>query len=241
MRAPWRRSADSRRRRALAKAPEGALTAYLSVPFPQESATIAETEFLALDLETTGLTAGKDRILSVGYVPVIGGRVVLAGARSLVVAADGEVGHSATVHGLTDDAIAAGVSLEEAVGEVLGALAGRVLLAHYAVLEQGFLAAACERVWQGPFVCAVADTMEIQRGLLSRGFHDEPAPGALRLWAARARHGLPVYRAHDALVDALSCAELFLAQVAELAAAGGGNSATADPGGVRLDRVLTRG
>ena len=42
--------------------------------------------------------------------------------------------------------------------------------------------------------------------------------GALRLWTARERRGLPVYRAHEALTDALACAELYLAQRAELAA-----------------------
>ena len=45
-------------------------------------------------------------------------------------------------------------------------------------------------------------------------------PGDLRLWSARERHGLPVTTAHDALGDALACAELYLAQTAELIASG---------------------
>ena len=40
--------------------------------------------------------------------------------------------------------------------------------------------------------------------------------GALRLWTARERYGLPAGRPHDALGDALACAELYLGQVAEL-------------------------
>ena len=39
------------------------------------------------------------------------------------------------------------------------------------------------------------------------------------MWAARGQYGLPRYAAHAALTDALACAELYLAQVAELQAA----------------------
>jgi DNA polymerase-3 subunit epsilon len=40
------------------------------------------------------------------------------------------------------------------------------------------------------------------------------------LRAAGARAGLPAYASHDALVDAIAAAELFLAQMEELAGAG---------------------
>lgn len=40
--------------------------------------------------------------------------------------------------------------------------------------------------------------------------------GSLRLAHCRQRYNLPDYEAHNALVDALSCAELFLAQVGKM-------------------------
>ncbi|MGL5147516.1 MAG: hypothetical protein ACRC7Q_08495, partial [Plesiomonas shigelloides] len=43
--------------------------------------------------------------------------------------------------------------------------------------------------------------------------------GSLRLGACRQRYGLPVYSAHTAMVDALGCAELLLAQLASMNAA----------------------
>ena len=58
----------------------------------------------------------------------------------------------------------------------------------------------------------------LERRAVAGGWGSEPEGGALRLWAARERRGLPVYRAHEALTDALACAELYLAQAAELAA-----------------------
>jgi DNA polymerase-3 subunit epsilon len=59
-------------------------------------------------------------------------------------------------------------------------------------------------------------TLELQRRLLTR--HREVPHDALRLWRARARYGLPLTKPHDPLGDALACAELYLAQVAELGA-----------------------
>jgi DNA polymerase-3 subunit epsilon len=77
--------------------------------------------------------------------------------------------------------------------------------------------------------CEVVDTFVLEQRALegsagSGRWGREPEPGALRLWAARERRGLPVYRAHEALVDALACAELYLAQCAELEARSAGSS-----------------
>ena len=66
--------------------------------------------------------------------------------------------------------------------------------------------------------CVVVDTLDLERRVVAGGWGRDAGAGALRLWAARERHGLPVYRAHEALTDALACAELYLAQRAELEA-----------------------
>jgi DNA polymerase-3 subunit epsilon len=135
-----------------------------------------------------------------------------------LIATEGQVGQSATVHGLTDDALAEGMPLVDAVAEVLRAMSGRVLLAHFARIERDFLRIACERAWGSAMPTVIVDTMELHRRLLSRQWGAEIPDGGLRLWTARTRYGLPVYRAHEALTDALACAELYLAQTAEIAA-----------------------
>lgn len=179
---------------------------------------MTDLPLLAVDVETTGLDPRSGHILAVGLVPVDGRVIRLAGAGYLVVRVDAEVGQSATIHGLTDDIVAGGVELSEAVSRVLGELTGRVLLSHHASIETGFLGAACERLWGAGMPCASVDTMRLADRLLPRRFGEERAAGALRLWAVRDRYGLPVGRAHHALADAISCAELYLAETAELAA-----------------------
>ena len=187
---------------------------------PKPPATpVRDLELLAVDLETTGLDPARHEILSIGVVPVRGDTIELGGARQYAVrpVRPGGVGDSATVHGITDDAAAAAAPIAEVLPGVLAELDGRVLLAHHAAIEVGFLAAAGRRGSLEVPELTVVDTLRLQRRVLQRarpfGHHTE---GELSLASARRHLGLPRYRAHDALTDALACAELYLAQVALL-------------------------
>lgn len=220
------RSAASRRARAAARVPEGPVRDFLETPPPGGDTPLADLPLLAIDVETTGLDPRTDRVLSVGFVPVDGERIVLAGAGTMLVrpdddAADDGVGQSAVLHGITDDAVAAGVSTTDALDAVFTALTGRVLLAHFARIEVDFLGALCQRHLGARPPVLVVDTLELHHRILTggvdMGFSTPPTAGEMRLWAARERYGLPRYRAHDAMVDALACAELYLAQTRELA------------------------
>lgn len=220
-----------RRRRAARRLPDGPVRRYLEVPVPAGATPLGELRLLAVDVETTGLDPRRDRVLSVGFVPVDGDRIVLGGAGSVLVRSGGEgdddddgVGQSATVHGITDDDVAGGASVEHALGMVFEALVGRVLLAHHSRIEIDFLGALCRRTYGVRPPLLAVDTLGLQRRVagarLDMGFTAEPAGEDLRLWGARERFGLPRSRAHDALGDAVACAELYLAQVAELGTRG---------------------
>ncbi|MEO7421299.1 MAG: exonuclease domain-containing protein [Ornithinibacter sp.] len=217
------------RARALRRSAPGALRDYLATAVPARDVPLGELGLLAVDIETTGLDPRSDAVLSVGLVAVDGDEVRLGSARRLVVAGAagaGGVGQSAVFHGLTDDDLAAGMPLEEVVGVVLDALRGRVLLAHHVRIETGFLGAACARLWGAAMPCVTVDTMELERRAVSRGWGSEPEAGSLRLGSARERRGLPSYRSHECLTDALACAELYLAQRAELESASPGTTLT---------------
>lgn len=180
---------------------------------------VGELELLALDLETDGLDPQQSSILQVGFVPLrlgvdpAGGAsgISLAGAGQVLVAGSGALdASSVVVHGITDERSADGVSLEAALERTLDALHGRVLVAHCASVERSFLDRACRRVAGAPFVGATICTLELER----RWFPGPRTADGLRLGKLRSSHQLPHYPAHDALSDALACAELLLAQVA---------------------------
>jgi DNA polymerase-3 subunit epsilon len=218
MRGLRRRSgADRARERLAAQVPAGPLRTYLTTPTPGPGTEVGALRLLAVDLETTGLDPSRDAILSIGAVPVDGHRITLSGAFRVVVSGT-EVGRSAVVHGLTDDEVARGVPLGQALDRLLEALTGRVLLAHHARVEQRFLQAALRPALGTRLPLPTLDTMEIGHRLQGRGWGDETPEGSLRLRVLRERHGLPRYRSHEALTDALACAELYLAQVATLGA-----------------------
>lgn len=180
-------------------------------------ASVAETEFLVVDLETTGLDPRRDQVVSMAWVPVIGTqvRLGLAGGGLVQPPAGTEMGPSATVHGLTDDAVAGAAPIHDVLAPLLEALAGRVLVAHHAPLELSFLREPVRRLTGARMRTAVVDTMAVQHRL-ELGPHGEVRPGRLRLDQARRGYGLPRYGAHLALTDAIATAELLLAQAAEL-------------------------
>lgn len=210
-------SSLSRRRARAASRARGPLAAYYAgTPLPADATPASELRLLAIDVETTGLDPARDAVLSVGFVPVDGDTIVLGGARHMVLRTEREVGQSAVFHGLTDDMVAAGIPRLDALTATLEALTGRILLAHFAVIEVDFLSKACEEFFGAPFVTPVIDTLQLHNRLINRGFDDEAKGNELRLWNARARYGLPRYGAHEALTDAMACAELYLAHVAEM-------------------------
>lgn len=212
----FRRSPAQNRARQAQGLPPGPLRTFLETPVADPPTPADKVPMLAVDVETTGLDPNHDRLLSIGWVPVDGLAIPLSGARHLVVASDAEVGQSATIHGITDDALRTGTPLKECVDAFLSACTGRVLVAHHAQIETNYLGRACEQVYGVRPSFTTVDTMQIQYRLLTKGFDDEPPKGALRLWSARDQYGLPRYSAHNALVDALACGELLLAQVGAL-------------------------
>jgi DNA polymerase-3 subunit epsilon len=209
----WQRllALDYRRRRLLRRTPRGPLFDYLAAPFPGRGTDYRDVEFVALDLETTGLDPNRDEILSIGLVSLKAGRIDLATAAHYLVAPMQVIPErSAVIHQITDDAAAQGGALADVVPLILARLAGRVLLGHHVRVEREFLDAACRRLYGSGFLVPLSDTEALVRRWLEQ--RNQTVSGReLRLHALRGRYGLPRYKAHNALTDALATAELFCA------------------------------
>ncbi|MBN9644622.1 exonuclease domain-containing protein [Corynebacterium mendelii] len=191
----------------------GALADFYTATFPDGHTPLDQLKLLAVDVETTGLEPGTHRLLSIGWVPVNATSIDLSGAGHVIVKGSegaASVGHSATVHGLTDDAVAAGTDPAEAVAMVLEALKGRAMLTHYAPMEQGFLGQACKTHFGADLIVPIVDTFACERRHMEK-MATYPRGEDLRLARVRSRYNLPAYSNHNALTDAIACAELYLA------------------------------
>lgn len=207
-------SLEERRNWWLRKMPASPLRDYYNIPFPDKNADWRQVDYLALDFETTGLDEKKDEILSIGYTSINGSCMRLADATHILTRPSGVIpGESAVIHGIMDDKAANAEALEDVLPILLNALAGKAMLAHYAAIEYHFLSNACKRIYGYPFIGPVVDTLAAEV-LILRNREIPIQSGDLRLANVRKRYGLPRYRAHNALIDAISAGELFLAQLA---------------------------
>lgn len=171
-----------------------------------------EVVFLVVDGEMSGLDVKNSELLSLGWVPVEKGRIVLSDCQHILINANARVGNSATIHQIRDCELSDGVSVKTALDEFLLAAEGKVLVFHHALLDMAFLDRICKQVYGVPILLPVLDTLQIDLLRLKRR-NEVPEKGALSLQGCRKRYHLPQYPAHNALMDAIATAELFLAQI----------------------------
>ena len=181
---------------------------------PGPAAPWREAPYAVVDLETTGLDPRADEIISFASVPIEGARVVVGGIRTAIVRpARMPDAETIRIHGLRRVDLADAPTLPEVLDLIVEALTGRVIVAHAAWVERGFLAPALKAA--GVRLAApVLDTAVLARRVLEP--HRDGDRDALPLADAARRLGLPVHRPHVAEGDALTTAQLFLALAARL-------------------------
>ncbi|GIU53620.1 exonuclease domain-containing protein [Shewanella sp. KT0246] len=177
---------------------------------------IIKAPLMAIDLEMTGLNPLQDQIISIGIVPIepslIPLSIPLSKAQQVMINIDGSVGQSAAVHGIIDNHLSNALSLEQAMEWFIEQTKGHILVAHHAPMDIGFLQSHLLKSHNRAIKLPYIDTLALEKQRLLRQ-HDVLKEGSLRLDACRQRYGLPTYSGHDALIDALACAELLVAQL----------------------------
>ena len=184
--------------------------AFIGADLPGASTAFADAEFVSLDIETTSLDASNADMLSVGWVVIRRGRVDLSTAESYIVRPSGEVGDSASVHGLTDTVVGSGLGWSAVLGMIVEVLTGRILLVHHAGLDKALLDRMCMNSYGARLLVPVVDTLALEHRRMQQKHHIE-IKKALRLSDLRELYNLPRYIAHDCLVDAIATAELLIA------------------------------
>lgn len=184
---------------------------------------IKDVPMVAIDVETTGLDPVRDEIVSIGVVPMDTNCIRASASRYWVLRPRAQLNPEAvTIHAITHAQIESAPDFGAILGELLPALAGRVVVVHCREIERSFLDLALKaRIGEG-IEFPVIDTMELEArlhrqapaGFFARLFGRKVPPVSIRLADSRERYGLPRYRAHHALTDALATAELLQAQLA---------------------------
>lgn len=167
-----------------------------------------DTEFVALDFETTTGDPRRAQPLSVGWVVVAAGRVRFSDAGYQLIDHVGDVpAASLQVHRLLPSDLAAGTTVTALAARLRPVLADRIVVAHGAWIERALL----DRM--GVRRRALVDTRAVVRRLDEREGRGHHAAG---LTAAARRFGVPAARAHHAFGDALTTALLLLAIAGQL-------------------------
>lgn len=168
--------------------------------------------WLAVDIETNGLDAKNDAMLSLAWVPIRPPVIAVDRHGYKVVQSSEGLSQAAVVHQLSAADIAAGEPLEAVMHAFKQAAENALLVAHnlrfdYEVLQVALAKLGHQRWRPDGLYC----TLQAERRRLLRA-QQELQQGELTLAACRARYGLAEFNGHHALNDAIACAELFLVQ-----------------------------
>lgn len=191
----------------------GAL-AYRRTRLPRGRMPWRAASYCAVDLELSGLDPKRDEIVSFGAIPIEDGRVQLSAAvhgrvRPLRTMSEAAI----RVHGMRAADLAGAPPLDVAIDPLLAVMAGRILVVHVAAIERGFLRPALRRQGvrlRGPMI----DTSVL--GLIWLHERDGHAPRRTSLTGLAAALGLPAHHPHDAVGDALTTAQAFVALATHL-------------------------
>jgi len=155
-----------------------------------------DEEFVAFDLETTGLSSRSDRIIEIGAVILKNGKEVdrfqtfVDPERPL----DKKI---VDLTGITDEMLVGAPRIEEVLPKFLDFIGGRVLVAHNSDFDTGFIRAECARLGYD-YSYTAADTLILSQNLLSH-------LNKFKLNIVANALSLPDFNHHRAADDAMTC------------------------------------
>ena len=157
-------------------------------------------EYVAFDLETTGLSSQKDEIIEIGAVRMQGGKE-LERFQTFVNPGRRLEQKIVELTGITDAMLADAPSIETVLPEFLEFVGDRVLVAHNADFDTGFIREACRK--QGlPYGFTSVDTLILSQNLL-------PHLNKFKLDVVSNALSLPDFNHHRAGDDAVTCGLIF--------------------------------
>lgn len=171
---------------------------------PSDLATLADVRFGVVDVETSGLSTRRHRVLQVAIVTVDGEGTVLDSWVSLIRPSNRLFFRLGPrhIHGLNRSALRAAPPAVKVLSELARRLEGTTFTAHNARFDATFLQASAARAQIKLPVSPTLCTLRLSRRL------DPDREFSHRLTDLCQRYGVTLDRPHDALEDALATAAI---------------------------------
>jgi DNA polymerase III subunit epsilon len=176
---------------------------------------LAEFSFVVVDTELTGLNKKKDELISIGAVKISNLQIDLSSMFHQFIQPE-EMAHTQAtlVHRITPEQLAQAEPAEKILPQFLDYIHGSLLVGHHLMLDMHFLNKAARQIMGGSLSNPGVDTMRMAQGynrVRLGHYHDyNPREISYNLDDLGKEYGLPVFKPHDALEDALQTAYLFL-------------------------------
>ncbi len=168
-------------------------------------AAFDEASFACFDFETTGFSPKRDRVIEVAVVTVTQGTVGSSWTSLINPGDDVELG-ATHIHGIKRDWIRSAPSFAEIAGTLFSLLDGKVLVAHNANFDLGFLRSEMSRAELLP-----KGTLFPHWDTMKAADFAPSLPASRKLIDVAAAFGVEITNAHQALDDALAVAEIVAA------------------------------
>ncbi len=192
---------------------------FLDSKLPNRRNLLDDSQLIAVDFETTGLDAKKDEIISMGFCPINDHVIRLAECLHIVIKTQQNLtSGNVAIHGLTDDILTLGITQQQALFKFMELVKGKIIVAHYHNIERTFIQKLAKQTLGISLPLSFLDTFWFAEKRMKQK-HQTITSNSLRLFNLRKQQGLPNYKAHNALEDAISTAELLLAQKSSLSTA----------------------
>ena len=193
-----------------------ALATWRAVPGVSDSTALTELRFAVIDVETSGLNPRRDRLLSIGAVPVERMQIVPHAAFNAVLRNEAPTTReNVLVHGLTPTRQAAGETPAQALSDFLGFVGKAPCVAFHAEFDRTVLDRALRAELGVRLPNPWLDAAQLAPALFPEA---RLLRGTLDDWLAYFR--LRMQARHDAIHDAHATAELLLILLARAGARG---------------------
>jgi DNA polymerase-3 subunit epsilon len=180
-----------------------------------QSAPLNDYSFVVCDTELTGLNKRKDEIISIGAVRIVNLQIDFNQTFHRYIRPSNINPNQATlIHRITPEELKKADRVEDVLPEFIEFCGNALIVGHFVGLDMHFLNKTSRQVLGGTLSNPGIDTMRLALRYKDSGnkdhygHHDHSS--SYTLDDLTKEFGLPVFKPHDALEDALQTAYLFL-------------------------------